>query len=92
MIAVRFDEVMHTLREEASTIKLWLARVANHLECAEPHGEHASIFNKAKIFGSYSPIHRSSSLSVWDYLVVACTPNDSCYVRMHVQTLRPCCR
>jgi len=36
LIAVRLEEVIRPLREEASTIKLWLARIANHSECVEP--------------------------------------------------------
>ena len=35
MILTTLDEVVRPLKEEASVIKLWLARVANHLEHIE---------------------------------------------------------
>ena len=34
---IRLEEVMHPLKEEASTTKLLLARVANHLENIQSH-------------------------------------------------------
>ncbi|CAN6335137.1 unnamed protein product [Urochloa humidicola] len=46
---------MRPLKIEASTIKLWLARVANHLEHVEPHCEDPLV----GLFGPCSPVRRS---------------------------------
>nr|TKW32551.1 hypothetical protein SEVIR_2G174800v2 [Setaria viridis] len=70
MIAVRLEEVVRPLREEASTIKLWLARVANHLECVVPS-------DMDELFGPYSPIHRSPTPSILTSLAAVCTSVDS---------------
>lgn len=40
---VHSEGVVRPLREEASTVKLWLARLANLLKCAETSGEHTCI-------------------------------------------------
>ncbi|CAO2173926.1 unnamed protein product [Urochloa humidicola] len=45
---------MHPLRAEASTIKLWLARVANHLERVEPTCEDPLV----GLFGPCFPVRR----------------------------------
>ncbi|CAN6247328.1 unnamed protein product [Urochloa humidicola] len=57
MIAIRLEEVVRPLREEVSTIKLWLARVANHLECVMPP-------DMVELFGPCSPVHRSPTPSI----------------------------
>jgi hypothetical protein len=69
--------VLRPLREEVSTIKLWIARVANHLEGVDPCGEHASVFNIAELFGPCSPVRRSPTTSVPNSLAAACTLDDS---------------
>jgi hypothetical protein len=51
MFSTCLKEVLQPLKEEASIIKLWLARVANHLEHAEAHGEHAFVSDLPKLFG-----------------------------------------
>ena len=51
MFSAYLKEVLQPLKEEASIIKLWLARVANHLEHAETHGEHAFVSDLPELFG-----------------------------------------
>lgn len=68
---------MQPLQEEASIIKLWLARVANHLEHAETHGEHASVSDLPELFGPCSPVKHDSPLSIIASLIGACTVVDS---------------
>ncbi|RCV30245.1 hypothetical protein SETIT_6G078800v2 [Setaria italica] len=70
MIAVCLEEVVRPLREEASTIKLWLARVANHLECVVTS-------DMAKLFGPCSPVYRSPTPSILTSLAAVCTSADS---------------
>nr|TKW19346.1 hypothetical protein SEVIR_4G014700v2 [Setaria viridis] len=70
MIAVHLEEVVRPLREEASTIKLWLARVANHLECVVPS-------DMAELFSPRSPVHRSSTPSILTSPAAVCTSADS---------------
>nr|TKW09212.1 hypothetical protein SEVIR_6G078900v2 [Setaria viridis] len=70
MIAVCLEEVVRPLREEASTIKLWLARVANHLECVVTS-------DMAKLFGPCSPVYRSPTPSILTSLATVCTSADS---------------
>ncbi|CAL5047255.1 unnamed protein product [Urochloa decumbens] len=77
LIDVRLEELLRPLREEASTIKLWLARVANHLECDGIREEHTSIPNMAELFGPYSPVRRSPTPSILTSLAAACKPTDS---------------
>ncbi|CAN6223987.1 unnamed protein product [Urochloa humidicola] len=48
------EKIMHPLRAEASTIKLWLARVANHLERVEPTCKDPLV----GLFGPCSPVRR----------------------------------
>ncbi|CAL4970217.1 unnamed protein product [Urochloa decumbens] len=73
MIAIRLEEVVRPLREEVSTIKLWLARVANHLECVVPP-------DMAELFGPCSPVHHSPTPSILTSLAEACT-SDNSFVR-----------
>ncbi|CAL5067521.1 unnamed protein product [Urochloa decumbens] len=54
-IESRIEKVLHPLSAEASTIKLWLARVANHLERVEPTCEDPLV----GLFGPCSPVRRS---------------------------------
>ncbi|CAN6320660.1 unnamed protein product [Urochloa humidicola] len=54
-IESRIEKMMHPLRAEASTIKLWLARVVNHLERVEPTCEDPLV----GLFGPCSPVRRS---------------------------------
>jgi len=77
LIAVRLEEVIRPLKEEASTIKLWLARIANHLECVEPRVEHSSVPDVPELFGPCSPIRRSPTPSIMASLAAACMPVDS---------------
>ena len=77
LIVDRLEEVLRPLREETSTIKLWLARLANHLEFVEPHGEHTSFSNMSELFGPCSPVHRSPTPSILTSLVLAYMPSDS---------------
>ncbi|CAL5063876.1 unnamed protein product [Urochloa decumbens] len=77
LIVVRLEELVRPLREEASTIKLWLARVANHLECDGIHEERTSIPNMAELFGPCSPVRRSPTPSILTSLAAACKPTDS---------------
>jgi hypothetical protein len=61
MFSVHLKEVLRSLKEETSIIKLWLAHVANHLKHVEAHGEHASIFDLAEVFGPCSLVKHDSS-------------------------------
>jgi hypothetical protein len=84
LIEVRLEEVMHPLREEASTTKLWLARIANHLECGQPHVEHSSVPDVTKLFGPCSLFQHCPTSLILASLAAACTPldclphNDTC--------------
>jgi hypothetical protein len=71
------EEVICPLREEASTINLWLARIANHLECVEPRVEHYSVPDVLELFGPCSPVRRSPTPSIMASLAAACMPVDS---------------
>ncbi|CAO2037385.1 unnamed protein product [Urochloa humidicola] len=77
LIAIRLEEVVRPLREEASTIKLWLARVASHLECDGTHGDHTPVSDMAELFGPCSPVHRSPTPSILTSLAAVCKPADS---------------
>ncbi|OEL24567.1 hypothetical protein BAE44_0014414 [Dichanthelium oligosanthes] len=77
LIVVHLEEVLHPLREEASTIKLWLASLTTHLECVKPHGEHTSIADMVKLFGPCSLVQCSPTSSILASLMVAYTPTDS---------------
>ncbi|CAL4913821.1 unnamed protein product [Urochloa decumbens] len=77
LIAVRLEELVRPLREEASTIKLWLARVANHLECDGIREEHTFVPNMAELFGPCSPVRHSPTPSILTSLAAACKPTDS---------------
>ena len=61
---------MHPLNAEASTIKLWLARMANHLERVEPPNKDPFIIDMADRFGPCSPVRHVSAPS----FLTACTP------------------
>lgn len=58
------------LKEEISTIKLWLARVANHLECVESHVEDHLV----GLFGRFSLVPCSSPLAFSTSLPTMCVP------------------
>jgi hypothetical protein len=77
LFASRLEEVLRPLRDEISNIKLWLARMTNQLEGADPMDDHTSVSNMAELFGPCSPVRRSPTLSVLTSLVTACTPTDS---------------
>jgi hypothetical protein len=64
---------LQPLKEEASIIKSWLAHVANHLEDAEAHGEHASVSDLPELFGSCSLVKHNSASSILASLAAACT-------------------
>ncbi|KXG22926.1 hypothetical protein SORBI_3008G029700 [Sorghum bicolor] len=69
--------MLRPLREETSTIKLWLACLANHLEFAESHEEHTSFPNMLELFGPCSPVHHLLTSSTLASLVEACTATAS---------------
>ncbi|TVU06906.1 hypothetical protein EJB05_46942, partial [Eragrostis curvula] len=73
LIATRLEEVVRPLREEASTIKLWLARVANHLERVQPPTEHTSASDMVELFGPCSPVRHSPTPSILTSLAAART-------------------
>lgn len=77
MFSTLLKEVLQPLKEEASIIKLWLARVANHLEHADAHGEHASVSDLPKLFDPCSPVKHDSPSSILASLAVAYTTADS---------------
>lgn len=77
MFSARLKEVLQPLKEEVSIIKLWLARVANHLEHAEAHGEHASVSDLPELFGPCSPVKHNLPSSILASLTTACTTVDS---------------
>ncbi|CAN6180947.1 unnamed protein product [Urochloa humidicola] len=77
LIAVRLEEVVRPLQEEVSTIKLWLARVAHHLERAKTSGEHSSIPETSELFGPCSPVRHSPMPSILTSLAAARTPTNS---------------
>ncbi|CAN6236062.1 unnamed protein product [Urochloa humidicola] len=67
-IGSRLEEAVRPLKIEASTIKLWLARVANHLEHVEPHCEDPLV----GLFGPCSPVRRSPTPALFTSLSAAC--------------------
>ncbi|CAL5007591.1 unnamed protein product [Urochloa decumbens] len=77
LIAVRLEEVVRPLQEEVSTTKLWLARVAHHLERAETSREHSSVPDMSELFGPCSPIRHSLMSSILTSLAAARTPTNS---------------
>jgi len=76
LIEVHLEEVMRPLREEASTIKLWLARIANHLECGHPRADLSSVPDVIELFGPCSPVRHSPTSSILPSLAAACMPAD----------------
>jgi len=75
MILTTLDEVVRPLKEEASVIKLWLARVANHLEHIEIPSKESTAGDVVGLFGSCSPVQRSPNPSILASLAAACTPS-----------------
>lgn len=65
----RLEEMMRPLRAEASTIKLWLAQVANHLERVETHCKDPLV----GLFGPCSPVRCSPDPTFFASLSAACT-------------------
>jgi len=76
LIDVCLEEVMCPLREEASTIKLWLARKANHLECGQPHAYLSFVPDVTELFGPCSPIQHSLMSSILSSLAAAYMATD----------------
>lgn len=68
--------MLHPLKGEVSTIKLWLACTAKNLVVADPLGDQTSVCNMADLFGLCSPVRCSLTLSVLTSLPSACTPAD----------------
>ncbi|CAL5060110.1 unnamed protein product [Urochloa decumbens] len=72
----RLEEVVCPLKSEASIIRLWLARMTNHLEhvesCKDP-----SASDLVDLFGPCSPVQRSSTPPSFTSLADDCTPRDS---------------
>ncbi|XP_039784393.1 uncharacterized protein LOC120651093 [Panicum virgatum] len=75
MILTTLDEVVRPLKEEASVIKLWLARVANHLEHIEIPSKESTAGDVVGLFGPCSPVQRSPNPSILASLAAACTPS-----------------
>ncbi|CAL5044604.1 unnamed protein product [Urochloa decumbens] len=71
-IVSQLEKVMPALKAEASTIKLWLARVANYLEHGKPNSEDAFAADLVGLFGPCSPVWRSSTPSFFTSLATAC--------------------
>jgi hypothetical protein len=72
----QLEEVVRPLKAEASTIRLWLARVANHLDRVEPSSKDRVDDKLADLFGPCSPIHLSPSTPpLFALLAAACTPS-----------------
>ena len=65
---------MHPLMDEISTIKLWLALMANHLERAKPPNEDPFGADMVGLFGPCSPVWRSPTLMFFSSLIATCTP------------------
>jgi hypothetical protein len=66
---------MRPLRVEASTIKLWLARVANHMKhVLGPHSEDVNTADLVGLFGPCSPTRHSSTSDFFASLADACMP------------------
>ena len=57
----RLEEVVRPFRAETSTIKLWLARIANQLERGGPPSEDHFIADLAGLFGPCSLVRQSST-------------------------------
>ncbi|CAL4998504.1 unnamed protein product [Urochloa decumbens] len=78
MFQTQLEEVVRPLKEEASTIKLWLARVANYLERTEMQmpSEEPSISDMAGLFGPCSPVRCSPTPSILASLAAACISSD----------------
>ncbi|OEL35380.1 hypothetical protein BAE44_0003601, partial [Dichanthelium oligosanthes] len=68
---------LRTLKEEASTIKLWLACVANNLKRVEMPCDGSSNVDTTGLFGPYSPMrHLAIPLSFASFMD-ACTTSKS---------------
>jgi len=68
----RLEEVLSPLKVEASTIKFWLARVANYLERVEPSSEDPHAADLVGLFGPCSPVHRSPTPSFFNSFAAVC--------------------
>ena len=68
----RLEEVLSPLKVEASTIKLWLARVANYLERVEPSSEDPHAVDLVGLFGPCSPVHQSPTPCFFNSFAAAC--------------------
>lgn len=77
LFAAHMEEVVRPLRGEVSSIKLWLARISNHLERAELNGEHLSASNIAELFGPCSPVKLSPKPMMFASLAEECMSVDS---------------
>ncbi|KAG2481369.1 hypothetical protein PVAP13_J683414 [Panicum virgatum] len=65
-------EVLRPLKVEASTIKFWLARVANYLERVEPSSEDPHAADLVGLFGPCSPVHQSPTPCFFNSFAAAC--------------------
>jgi hypothetical protein len=77
LFQARIKDVMHPLREELSTIKLWLARMAKCLECTGSDGKLMSTSNMVELFGPCSPIEHSPTPMIFASLVEVCAHVES---------------
>jgi hypothetical protein len=73
----QLEEVVRPLKAEASTIRLCLARVANHLGCVDSSSKDPAIEKGklADLFGPCSRIHLSPTPPLFASLAAACTPS-----------------
>nr|TKW29243.1 hypothetical protein SEVIR_3G383600v2 [Setaria viridis] len=67
-------EAVHPLKAEASVIRLWLARVANHLEREAPSCKDPPATDLVDLFGPCSPIQRSPTPLSFTSLAADYTP------------------
>ncbi|CAO2208423.1 unnamed protein product [Urochloa humidicola] len=73
----QLEEAVHPLKAEASIIRLWLARVANHLERAEPSCSDSPATDLVDLFGPCSPVQRSPTMLSFVSLAADCTPTQN---------------
>lgn len=57
----RLEEMARPLKAEASTIRLWLARVASHLDRVQPSSKDPSAADLVDLFGPCSTVKCSST-------------------------------
>ena len=71
----RIEEMARPLKAEASTIRLWLARVASHLDGVQPSSKDPSTTDLVDLFGPCSPVKFSSTLPFFIALAADYVPS-----------------